>query len=567
MKKIFNTIMVLAASAIIMFSGCNKDDVLINNVDLAPVPLKMELAKNVIISGDSLTLQFSVEGAGDMVANKDIPITLSVSDESGQDASEYFLGFTETITFPLGEKVLTKTYQLTKLQMPKLNVTVNATSEGTTISNNSVALTISNNTLSKMLSFKIGDVEVAVEEGSTTVNLLMPTGTDLTNLEPVVGVSADASYEPQGPQDFTNSVKYTVTAQDGVTSLEYTVIVEVAKSTDASLESFILGGYVGIIDNDNSTVTVNVPVGTNTADLTPTVIPAFGASFQISGNTCVVTAEDGINTSNYAISFVEKAFVPKMVLVEGGTFTMGAGGDGGTFEATISRDLYVNIIEISWGQYSEVLGADRGAVCGWRFKPIGPDVAMQSVTFFDAVDFCNELSIMHGLDPYYDISGRVTKADGNLSDATVTIINPEGNGYRIPTEAEWEFIARGGNKSAGYTFPGSDVITEVGWVQENAIKTYNNWGSPFPGGLLKANELGVYDMCGNVREWCWDWFGDYPGLPTTDPTGPASGENKTTRGGQFWSKTTGETAVWMRGAPYAAGTSRYDIGIRVVRNK
>jgi formylglycine-generating enzyme required for sulfatase activity len=99
-----------------------------------------------------------------------------------------------------------------------------------------------------------------------------------------------------------------------------------------------------------------------------------------------------------------------------------------------------------------------------------------------------------------------------------------GKSYRLPTEAEWEYAARGGNKSKGYTYAGSNVLDEVGWYSE--YKTH-------PVGQKQANELGIYDMSGNVWEWCGDWYDAYPFTAQTNPKGPLSGSYRVLRGGSW----------------------------------
>ena len=123
---------------------------------------------------------------------------------------------------------------------------------------------------------------------------------------------------------------------------------------------------------------------------------------------------------------------------------------------------------------------------------------------------------------YEDVQSFITK----LNSLT-------GENFRMPTEAEWEFAARGGNKSKGYTYSGSNTIGDVAWYADNsssmthAVKT------------KAANELGIYDMSGNVYEWCSDWYGSYSSSAQTDPTGPTTGTYRVYRGGSWGNYATG----------------------------
>ncbi|MBL7650141.1 MAG: SUMF1/EgtB/PvdO family nonheme iron enzyme, partial [Candidatus Hydrogenedentes bacterium] len=102
-----------------------------------------------------------------------------------------------------------------------------------------------------------------------------------------------------------------------------------------------------------------------------------------------------------------------------------------------------------------------------------------------------------------------------------------GKPIRLPTEAEWEFAARGGNQSKGYAYAGGDDLNEVGWYADNA------GGKTHAVGMKKANELGLHDMSGNVWEWCADWFGNYSPSAQSNPKGPESGSGRVNRGGSW----------------------------------
>jgi formylglycine-generating enzyme required for sulfatase activity len=172
------------------------------------------------------------------------------------------------------------------------------------------------------------------------------------------------------------------------------------------------------------------------------------------------------------------------------------------------------------------------------------------VTWMDAIEYCNYLSIMEELDPVYDI-------DISLDLKVEVKADLSKNGYRLPTEAEWEFAARGGLKSKGFLYAGSSDLSEVAWYSANS----NNL--PHPVGSKKPNELGIYDMSGNVWEWCQDRYAPYAAEAQTNPLGWSQEHKKVLRGG-----------AWILGPSYARVYKRlseeddvtdYTFGFRIVR--
>ncbi|SDA42310.1 Formylglycine-generating enzyme, required for sulfatase activity, contains SUMF1/FGE domain [Algoriphagus alkaliphilus] len=194
---------------------------------------------------------------------------------------------------------------------------------------------------------------------------------------------------------------------------------------------------------------------------------------------------------------------PEVVFVKGGTFKMGT-----TEENKVEMPVHaVTVSDFSIGKY-EVTVSQYRAFCKetGRKMPSKPDwewvdnYPMVKVSYYDALAYCKWLG------------------------------EKFGGTWRLPTEAEWEYAARGGSKRRGYTFAGGDDVFQVCWFYENSKFQAN------PVGLKTPNELGIYDMCGNAGEWCEDWFYEeyYSSSPKINPKGPTEGTERVMRGGNWY---------------------------------
>lgn len=215
-----------------------------------------------------------------------------------------------------------------------------------------------------------------------------------------------------------------------------------------------------------------------------------------------------------------------MVYVEGGTFMMGSDDayadalfdERPVHQVTLS-DYYIGETEVTQELWKAVMGSNPSGF-------IGDNLPVANVSWTDCQNFIGKLN-------------KIT-----------------GENFSLPTEAQWEFAARGGNYSKGYKYSGSNNINAVAWYEGNS------GNKAHPVGTKQANELGIYDMSGNVWEWCSDWFGQYSSAAVTDPAGPSSGPCRVCRGGYRCSPATYCRCTLRSSCPptYAG----YNLGLRLV---
>ncbi|MCL2245242.1 MAG: formylglycine-generating enzyme family protein [Treponema sp.] len=220
----------------------------------------------------------------------------------------------------------------------------------------------------------------------------------------------------------------------------------------------------------------------------------------------------------------------EMVLINPGTYTRGSNnsddyGASPPHQVTLTKGFYMGKYEVTQEQYQAVTGVNPSS---FSSSPASGEVQqrrpVEQVTWYDAVEFCNKLSEQEGLTPAYTITGRSPSSGYPIIGATVTI-NWNANGYRLPTEAEWEHSCRAGTTTAYNT--GETITDNTGWNSNNSGSRTHEVG------LKSTNAWGLYDMHGNVMEWCWDWYGSYGSAAQTDPRGATSGAYRVVRGGSW----------------------------------
>jgi formylglycine-generating enzyme required for sulfatase activity len=291
-------------------------------------------------------------------------------------------------------------------------------------------------------------------------------------------------------------------------------------------------------------------------------------------------------TADSATSAITVATPPGMVLIPAGSFTMGNSiGDSDITDATpipvTVSAFYMDVNLVSSNQWRAIYNWAT-LVGGYTFTIANPglgkagDHPVQMVNWHDTVKWCNARSEQAGKTPVYYTDAGLTAV---YKTGVVTVYaNWAANGYRLPTEAEWEKAARGG--LSGQRFPWGDTISQklanykgnTGFTYDLGPNGYNAIGSvggiepaTSPVGSFAANGYGLNDMAGNVYAWCWDWYGTPYGQPTiTNPTGPTGPESYRVLRGGYWDNNAGFTRCANRYAFYPGYVSP-DIGFRCVR--
>lgn len=278
----------------------------------------------------------------------------------------------------------------------------------------------------------------------------------------------------------------------------------------------VAGGtdYVSTSINANQLTVTGIATGTTTVYVTDV---ETGATAVIA---VIVTERQDEEFTVNGVSF-------KMVTVDGGTFTMGATDEQGSdfnanerpvHQVTLS-DYKIGQTEVTQELWQAVMGSNPSNFTGDLQRPV------DKVSWNDCQEFISKLNQL------------------------------TGKSFRLPTEAEWEFAARGGKLSQGFKYAGSNTVDDVAWYKDNSESMTHPVATKAP------NELGLYDMSGNVFEWCHDWFGNYSGDAQTNPTGPTSGTYRSCRGGGWGYN---DTYCRVSYRSYHSMTSRYDrIGLRL----
>jgi uncharacterized repeat protein (TIGR02543 family) len=265
----------------------------------------------------------------------------------------------------------------------------------------------------------------------------------------------------------------------------------------------------------------------------------------------------------------------EMVLVPGGSFQMGtsSGGESDGRERPIHTvtltGFYLGKYAVTQAQYETVMGTNPSYFTTANGRPPAAGETdgnrpVEQVSWYDALIFCNRLSIMEGLTPAYRINNSTNpEAWGTVpTSSSLTWNNVEvvsnSTGYRMPTEAEWEYAAKGGNGSPGnYAYAGSDNVDTVAWYSDNSGSITHTVGTKAP------NDLGLYGMSGNILEWCWDRYGNYSSEAQVNPTGASSESDRVARGG-CWSFSADGVRSAYRYYNYPSFRN-YGVGLRLVR--
>jgi formylglycine-generating enzyme required for sulfatase activity len=236
----------------------------------------------------------------------------------------------------------------------------------------------------------------------------------------------------------------------------------------------------------------------------------------------------------------------EMVEIPAGTFLMGndsIANSSPVHTVNISRTFYMGKYEVTQKQYTDVMGPPNPSY--FKSKDDNP---VEQVNWFEAIQFCNELSKREGFEQCYTFDG-----------GTTWHCNFNKKGYRLPTEAEWEYACRAGTSTVYYSGNTETQLSSIAWYENNSSYI------PHPVGQKTANKFGLYDMSGNVWEWCWDMYSEYQAGTFDDPTGGTSSTYNMLRGGSWYNyaESCGSAFRYL----YVPSYRFWSVGFRVVRTK
>jgi len=374
----------------------------------------------------------------------------------------------------------------------------------------------------------------SVNSGVITV-VFPPTASTVINIAAIQGVTAP------------------VTGGTPVTS-----ITENAQYTGTVTWSPTVSGTFVFYTQYTATITLTAKTGYTLQGVTANFFTFAGAdSVTNSANSGVIRAV-----------FPTTARLVEMIQIPGGSFEMGSDSgesDEKPVHTVTLSGFYMGKYEVTQEQWTAVMGNNPSY---FTSSPASGEVQnkrpVEQVSWYDALVFCNKLSMREGLSPAYRISGSTDPSDwgtvpkSSNSTWNAVVIVAGSTGYRLPTEAQWEYAARGGNGSPGnYTYSGSNTVGGVAWYSDNSGNKTHEVGKKAPNGL------GLYDMSGNVWEWCWGWYGSYPSGTQTNPEGADSGSYPVIRGG-CWEDPAVNTRSAIR-VSRIPDYGSYHFGFRLVR--
>jgi formylglycine-generating enzyme required for sulfatase activity len=292
-----------------------------------------------------------------------------------------------------------------------------------------------------------------------------------------------------------------------------------------------------------------------------TIIPAPATP----GEETRLCARDQSYTEKRTRSFMEMEQIP------GGRFTMGSsasqdGANAGPQHTVTLTGFSIGRYEVTQEQYKTIMETNPSYFTDPAEGESQKRRPVERVSWYDALVFCNRLSMATGLTPAYRINGSTnlnswgevptSARHENYETWNAVEIVSGSTGYRLPTEAQWEYVCRAGTATAYNT--GATISDNTGWYTSNSKSMTHEVGKK------PANVWNLYDMHGNVQEWCWDWYGTYSSAAQTDPAGPVSGTSRVVRGGAWNSPASSLRSVVreQQNPPFG----RYsNFGFRVVR--